>query len=97
MRRQISRRRPIRETRDKPFEEIWIDWTDLSEDYEGFIRVMFITDAYSGMTFPYFMTTHGTGKENSRILQDFFNYIEKQYGFTVKTVKSDGELFSKLV
>jgi GAG-pre-integrase domain len=31
MHRQISRRQPIRP--NKPFEEIWIDWTDLTEDY----------------------------------------------------------------
>ena len=96
IRRQISRRRPDR-PRDKPFEEIWIDWSDLAEDHDGYIRVMLITDAYSGMVFPYFMTTHGTGKENKRILCDFIDYVEKQYGFTVKIVKSDGELFSKPV
>ncbi len=50
MRRQISRRRPIRP--DKPFEEIWVDWTDLTEDYQGYSRAMFITDAYSGLVFP---------------------------------------------
>ena len=96
MKRQTSRRKPDR-PRDQPFEEIWIDWSDLSEDHEGFVRVMFITDAHSGMVFPYFMKTHGTGKENRGILRDFISWVEKQYGFSIKTVRSDGELFSKQV
>ncbi|KID93530.1 reverse transcriptase, partial [Metarhizium majus ARSEF 297] len=95
MHRQISRRRPIRP--NKPFEEIWVDWTDLTEDYQGFVRVMFITDAYSGLVFPYFLKSHGVGKENRRILRDFFNWIEVQYSFKPKAIRSDGELFSKEV
>ncbi|KAK9444035.1 fungal specific transcription factor [Metarhizium brunneum] len=95
MRRQISRRRPSRPS--KPFEEIWVDWTDLTEDYQGFVRVMFITDAYSGLVFPYFLKSHGLGKENRRILRDFFNWIEAQYSFKPKAIRSDGELFSKEV
>ncbi|EXU94526.1 reverse transcriptase domain protein [Metarhizium robertsii] len=95
MHRQISRRRPIRP--NKPFEEIWVDWTDLTEDYQGYTRVMFITDAYSGLVFPYFLKSHGLGKENRRILRDFFNWIEAQYSFKPKAIRSDGELFSKEV
>ena len=95
MRRQISRRPPIRP--NKPFEEIWVDWTDLTEDYQGYSRVMFITDAYSGLAFPYFLKSHGLGKENRRILRDFFNWIEVQYSFKPKAIRSDGELFSKEV
>ena len=95
MQRQISRRTPYRPS--TPFEEIWIDWSDFTEDYQGYSRVMFITDAYSGMVFPYFLQSHGLGRENRRILQDFFNYIDKQYGFQVKSIRSDNELFSKVV
>ena len=95
MHRQISRRTPYRPS--TPFEEIWIDWSDFTEDYQGYSRVMFITDAYSGMVFPYFLQSHGLGRENRRILQDFFNYIDKQYGFQVKSIRSDNELFSKVV
>jgi hypothetical protein len=95
MHRQISRRRPIRPT--NPFEEIWVDWTDLTEDYQGYVRVMFITDAYSGLVFPYFMKSHGLGKENRMILRDFLNWIEVQYSFKPKNIRSDGELFSKEV
>lgn len=95
MHRQISRRRPSRP--NKPFEEIWIDWTDLSEDYEGYSRVMFITDAYSGLVFPYFLQSHGLGRENRRILRDFLNWIDVQHSSKPKSVRSDGELFSKEV
>ncbi|KAM4058204.1 reverse transcriptase (RNA-dependent DNA polymerase) [Hirsutella rhossiliensis] len=42
---------PDRE-RNRPCHEIWIDWTDLSADHEDFVRVMFITDAFTGMVFP---------------------------------------------
>lgn len=95
MRRQISRRKPIRP--DKPFEEIWVDWTDLTEDYQGYARVMFITDAYSGLVFPYFLQSHGLGRENRRILRDFLNWIKVQYSAKPKVIRSDGELFSKEV
>ncbi|KID83330.1 polyprotein [Metarhizium guizhouense ARSEF 977] len=95
MHRQISRRQPIRPI--KPFEEIRVDWTNLMEDYQGYVRVMFITDAYSGLVFPYFLKSHGLGKENRRILRDFFNWIEVQYSFKPKAIRSDGELFSKEV
>ena len=47
------------------------------------------------MVFPYFLTIYRIGKENRQIIKDFINYIEKQYGFIVKTVKLDSELFSK--
>ena len=58
---------------------------------------MFITDAFSGIVSPYFMKTSGTGREKRRILRDDINYVEKQYSLQVKTVRSDNELFSKLV
>ncbi|KID94461.1 polyprotein, partial [Metarhizium majus ARSEF 297] len=58
---------------------------------------MFITDAYSGLVFPYFLKSHGVGKENRRILRDFFNWIEVQYSFKPKAIRSDSELFSKEV
>ncbi|OAA34885.1 polyprotein [Cordyceps fumosorosea ARSEF 2679] len=95
MRRQVSRRRPIRP--NKPFEEIWVDWTDLTEDYQGYSRAMFITDAYSGLVFPYFMQSHGLGRENRRILRDFLDWVTIQYNAIPKVIRSDGELFSKEV
>ena len=95
MRRQISRRQTVRP--NKTFEEIWIDWSDLTEDYQGYSRAMFITDAYSGLVIPYFMQSHGLGKENRRILHDFLNWITVQYNAYPKVIRSDGELFSKEV
>jgi len=35
--------------------EIHVDWTDLEEAYDGYVRVMFFTDAASGLVTPYFM------------------------------------------
>ncbi|KAL3954342.1 hypothetical protein ACCO45_009905 [Purpureocillium lilacinum] len=65
--RQVSRRPPDRE-KDKPCYEIFIDWTDLEEDRDGFIRTMFITDAWTGMVFPYFMQTKESS--NERVLEE---------------------------
>jgi hypothetical protein len=67
---QISRAVPNR-TISKPLTEIHIDWTDLAEAYASYVRVMFITDAYSGRTFPYFMTSHGEETETLRVLKNF--------------------------
>jgi hypothetical protein len=58
IKRQISRAAPNR-TISKPLTEIHIDWTNLAEAYAGYVRVTFITDVYSGRTFPYFMMSHG--------------------------------------
>jgi hypothetical protein len=70
IKRQILRAAPNR-TISKPITEIHIDWTDLAEAYAGYVRVMFITDVYSGRTFPYFMTSHGEETETLRVLKDF--------------------------
>lgn len=93
--RQISRRMPARPK--KPFEEIWIDWTDMSDDIEEYSRVMFITDAYSGFVYSYFLQTHGSGQENKTILQDFLIWTQEHHGYKVRYIRSDGELFSKTV
>ena len=91
IRRQTSRRSPDREL-SAPCQEIHVDWTDVSPDYQGFVRVMFITCAWSGMVFPYFMTTHGTEKENLRVLKDFTEWILKRYNLKVLVIRSDNEL-----
>jgi hypothetical protein len=70
IKRQISRAAPNR-TISKPLTKIHIDWTDLAEAYAGYVRVIFITDAYSGRTFPYFMTSHDEETETLQILKDF--------------------------
>ncbi|KAM4063250.1 reverse transcriptase (RNA-dependent DNA polymerase) [Hirsutella rhossiliensis] len=80
--------------RSHPCEEIWIDWTDLSPDYKGFVRVMFITDAYSGMIFPYFLRTY-QNKHNWGALRDFVSWMKLRFDYSVKTIRSDGELFTK--
>ncbi|KAM4064280.1 reverse transcriptase (RNA-dependent DNA polymerase) [Hirsutella rhossiliensis] len=63
--RQVSRRTPNKD-RSHPCEEIWIDWTDLSPDYKGFVRVM-----------------------------DFVSWMKLRFDYSVKTIRSDGELFTK--
>ena len=92
--RQISRRPPDRKL-EWPCQEIYIDWSNLEKAYDSFVRVMFITDRFSGMVFPYFMSTHGTEKENLRALKDFVSWIKKRYGLEVKVVKSDNKLGRK--
>jgi Integrase core domain. len=94
MKRQISRR-PSERILTAPCQEIHIDWTDLEMAYDGFVRVMFITDRYSGMVFPYFMSTHGEEKENLRVLKDFVNWMEKKFGLKIEIIKSDNELARK--
>jgi transposase InsO family protein len=96
IKRQVARRPPNR-IRNKPGYEIHIDWTDLEESYEGFVRIMFITDATSGLVFPYFMSTHGTEKENLRVLKDFIEWWKKRYGLEVKIIRSDNELGTKKI
>ncbi len=88
--RKISRRTPTHKA-TKPGEEIHIDWTDLEEAYEGFVRVMFITDAFSGMVFNYFMRTHGTETENLAILKDFTSWVSHQFNYKVLRIRSDHE------
>jgi hypothetical protein len=78
IKRPESRRSPLRD-RSKPGMEIHIDWTDIEESHEGFVRVMFITDAASGHVTPYFMTTHGTEKENFAALKDYIEYMESRH------------------
>ena len=92
IRRQTSRRAPLDRELSAPCQEIHVDWTDVSPDYQGFVRVMFITCAWSGMVFPYFMTTHGTEKENLRVLKDFTEWIFKRYNLKVLVIRSDNEL-----
>ena len=91
MKRQISRREREREI-TAPFQEISIDWSDLEDAYEGYVRVMFITDTFSGLVFSYFMSTHGEEKENLKILKDFFNWVKERYKRDIHIVRSDNEL-----
>src|SRR5467141_1795303 len=94
IKRQISRRPPQRD-RSVPGMEIHVDWTDLEEAYDGYVRVMFFTDAASGLVTPYFMTTYGTEKENLAALKDYVENMEKRYQVKIKIVRSDDELFTK--
>ncbi|KJZ71835.1 hypothetical protein HIM_06271 [Hirsutella minnesotensis 3608] len=98
-RRQVSRRPPTRE-RSYACEEIWIDWTDLApshdEEFGPFLRVMFITDAFSGMVFPYFLRTYQE-KHNWAALRDFVSWMKLRFDCTVRNVRSDGELFTKKI
>jgi transposase InsO family protein len=94
IKRQESRRPPNRD-RSVPGLEIHIDWTDLEEAYDGYVRIMFCTDAASGIVTPYYMTTFGTEKENLAALKDYIEYLEDRYGVAVKIVHSDNELFTK--
>ncbi|KAM4065904.1 integrase core domain-containing protein [Hirsutella rhossiliensis] len=93
---KASLRRPPDEERDKPCYEIWIDWTDLARDHENYVRVMFITDAFSGMVFPYFMKTY-KAKEHGAVLKDFSSFMLARFGFKTNVVRSDGELFTKKI
>ena len=94
IRKQISRRPPNRQI-TKPCEEIDIDWTDLKKAYDSFVRIMFITDRFSGLKFPYFMTTHGEQKETLLVLKDFTNWMAKRFKLQVKIVRSDNEMATK--
>ncbi|RMZ92256.1 hypothetical protein DV736_g455, partial [Chaetothyriales sp. CBS 134916] len=91
--RQISRRPPEREI-PRPCEEISVDWTDLDESYEGHTRTLFITDAFSGMIFPYFVNQKDEGV-NLRILKDFVTWTDRQFKYQVKRIRSDHELARK--
>lgn len=96
MRQQISRRPVDRENEGIPGHEAWIDWTDLTEDYDGFVRVMFITDAWSSLTVPYFMKTREQ-TEHFRALKDYVKWMEQRHGRKVKIIRSDNELFTKKI
>jgi Reverse transcriptase (RNA-dependent DNA polymerase)/GAG-pre-integrase domain len=93
IRKQISRRPPLRD-RSTPGIEIHIDWTDLENSFDGFVRTMFFTDAASGFVTPYYMTTYGTERENLAALKDYVEHLEG-HNIKVKTVRSDNELFTK--
>jgi hypothetical protein len=92
IKKQISRRAPERLVVNKPCYEVHIDWTDLEEDHQGYLRVMFITCRWTGIVFPYFMTTHGTEQENLRVLKDFVQWCQKRYSLDVRVIRSDNEL-----
>ena len=94
IKRQISRA-ALNRTISKPLTEIHIDWTDLAEAYAGYVRVMFITDTYSGRTFPYFMTSHGKETETLRVLKDFVPWMSRKYNLSVWTIRADNELGRK--
>jgi hypothetical protein len=55
---------------------------------------MFITDAYLGRSFPYFMTTHGEG-ETLQVIKDFILWVSRKYKLKVCTIRSDNELGRK--
>jgi hypothetical protein len=76
--KQISRRAPERPVVSKPCYEIHIDWTDLEKDHQGYLCVMFITCRWTGIVFPYFITTHGTEQENLWVLKDFVPWCQKR-------------------
>jgi Reverse transcriptase (RNA-dependent DNA polymerase) len=80
--------------RSIPGMEIHIDWTDLEESYDSYVRTMFLTDAASGLVTPYFMSTFGTEKENLAALKDYVGYLEGRHSFKVKIIRSDNELFT---
>jgi transposase InsO family protein len=96
IKRQEARRSPMRD-RSIPGLEIHVDWTDLEEAYDGYVRTMFITDASSGLVTPYFMSTYGTEKENFAALRDYVEYLDNRYSVKVRMVRSDNELFTSKI
>ena len=56
---------------------------------------MFITDIYSGRTFPYFMTSHGEEGETLQDLKDFIPWMSQKYNLSVQIIRSDNELGRK--
>jgi hypothetical protein len=62
IKRQISRRL-LKWNNNKPFFNLYIDWTDFKEVYAGFIQVMLIYNTYLGRSFLYFITMHSEEKE----------------------------------
>ncbi|KAM4064397.1 hypothetical protein HRG_012718 [Hirsutella rhossiliensis] len=49
-------------------------------DQESFVRVMFFTDAFLGMVFPYFLRTY-LSKHNWSALRDFVNWMKSHFGY----------------
>ena len=93
MHRQISRRPGNRKV-TKPFQELHIEWTDFDKAMDGFIRTMFITDKYTGLVIPYFMSTHGEESETLKILKDLMAWC-KQRNLLIERIRSDLELNRK--
>ena len=77
MYRQISRRPGNRKV-TKPIQELHIDWTDFDKAMDGFIRTMFITDKYTGLLIPYFMSTYGEELETLKILKDLMAWCKQR-------------------
>ena len=61
---------------------------------DGFIRTMFITDKYTGLVIPYFMSTHGEESETLKILKDLMAWC-KQRNLLIERIRSDLELNRK--
>jgi transposase InsO family protein len=93
IKRQVSRRPPDRIV-DKPFMELHMDWTDLKQAHAGFVRTLFIHDAFTGRSFPYFMTNHSED-EVLKVLKDFIPWIQTKYDLKVQTLRCDNELKGK--
>ena len=68
----------------------------IEESHDGLVRVMFIIDAAGGHVTPYYLTTHGTEKENFAALKDYIEHMES-HGLEVKIVRSDNELFTRRI
>jgi len=56
---------------------------------------MFIHDRFSGLSFSYFMSTHGQEKENLRILKDFVNWMTTHFNLKIQVIRSDNEMARK--
>ncbi|KAM4054433.1 reverse transcriptase (RNA-dependent DNA polymerase) [Hirsutella rhossiliensis] len=59
-------------------------------DQESFVRVMFFTDAFSGMVFPYFLRTY-LSKHNWSALRDFVNWMKSHFGYESQEEALDEE------
>lgn len=57
---------------------------------------MFITDAWSGMVFPYYTKTYDR-QESGKILRYFYLWMKNHYGYLVRVVRLDNELFIKKI
>ena len=67
----------------------------MAEAYAGFVQIMFITDSYSGRSFPYFMTSYREEKETLWVLKDFVPWMSWKYNLLVQTIRSDNEVGRK--
>ena len=72
-------------------QELHIDWTDFPRVLDGFIKVMLVTDCFTGLILPYFMTTSAGETENLRVLKDVAAFAHKK-DFQIETIQSDNEL-----